>query len=348
LNLFNRVPDNRASDRPKLPGVIDTLGSGYRILNRHLYLLLLPILLDLFYWLGPRLSIDPVARRALQFVDDLAATSTTAAAGSQTAQSWDMVRSVLDAMGKSFNMFSLLSTPLSIPTLLSSQDLQTPAWVGGMPAFTAAQPGQAFWLAILLLVVGVVLGSIYMGLVVQVVRDGLLHLGPLARQAPLNAGRYIGLMLLLLVILFFVGVPLALFVGLMGLLVPLLGSVLVVVVWAVLLWLYLGLFFTVSALFFSGVGPLRAMFYSITVVRLSTSSAMGIFVVIVLISLGIPYVWSAIGSSDLATLVGIVGNGYIGTGLTVAATVFYRDRIAAVTANQKPLVNSQPSVPSQQ
>ena len=104
MNLFNRVPDNRASDRPKLPGVIDTLGSGYRILNRHLYLLLLPILLDLFYWLGPRLSIDPVARRALQFVDDLAATSTTAAAGSQTAQSWDMVRSVLDAMGKSFNL----------------------------------------------------------------------------------------------------------------------------------------------------------------------------------------------------------------------------------------------------
>jgi hypothetical protein len=348
LNVFNRGLNSRAPDRPKLPGVIDTLGAGYRTLNRHLYLLLLPILLDLFYWLGPRLSLEPVAKQALQTVDELAASSATAAAGTQTAQSWDMIRSLLDTMGRSFNMFSLLSTPLSIPSVLSSLDLQTPTWLGSMPTFTASQAGQVFWLAVLLITLGVLLGSVYMGLAVQVVRDGHLQPGPLARRVPLNAGRYIGLLLLAVAVAFFVGVPLALFIGLVGLLVPLLGSILVIIVWAVLLWLYLGLFFTVTALFFSEVGPLRAMLYSITVVRLSTSSTLGIFLVIVLISLGIPYVWGSIGSSDLAMLVGIVGNAYVGTGLTVAAMIFYRDRIAVVTAAAKATTGNQPPGPGQQ
>ena len=44
---------------PKLPGIIDTLSAGFQTVNRHLYLLLVPILLDLFYWLGPRLTVKP-------------------------------------------------------------------------------------------------------------------------------------------------------------------------------------------------------------------------------------------------------------------------------------------------
>ena len=39
-------------------GVIDSLSAGYRFLVRRLDLLLIPVLLDLFFWLGPKLSIE--------------------------------------------------------------------------------------------------------------------------------------------------------------------------------------------------------------------------------------------------------------------------------------------------
>jgi hypothetical protein len=101
------------------------------------------------------------------------------------------------------------------------------------------------------------------------------------------------------------------------------------------LWLYVSLFFTVDALFISEAGPLRAVRSSITAVRLSTSSAIGLIILSVVISLGMSYVWSALGPSEIAALASILGNAYIGSGLVVASMIFYRDRINALINMQK-------------
>jgi hypothetical protein len=76
-------------------------------------------------------------------------------------------------------------------------------------------------------------------------------------------------------------------------------------------------------------------------VRLSTSSALGLLLTLVLISWGMSYVWGMLGSSDLATLAGILGNAYIGTGLTVASMIFYRDRMNLLVSKQPPAVSNQ-------
>jgi hypothetical protein len=49
---------NRAVDRAHAgapPSVIDTLTAGYETINRRPWLILLPIALDLLFWLGPKL-----------------------------------------------------------------------------------------------------------------------------------------------------------------------------------------------------------------------------------------------------------------------------------------------------
>ena len=43
--------------REQSAGIIDTLTSGYGLINRWPALLAPPILLDLFLWFGPRLSV---------------------------------------------------------------------------------------------------------------------------------------------------------------------------------------------------------------------------------------------------------------------------------------------------
>ena len=56
---MNRLLGGDEAARP--PGVIDTLTAGYETINRRLWLLLLPVGLDLLFWLGPKLSIVRLA-----------------------------------------------------------------------------------------------------------------------------------------------------------------------------------------------------------------------------------------------------------------------------------------------
>ena len=46
--------------RSQVPGVIDTLTAGYNLVNRHPWLLVLPLLLDVALWWGPQLSVAPL------------------------------------------------------------------------------------------------------------------------------------------------------------------------------------------------------------------------------------------------------------------------------------------------
>src|SRR5215211_467087 len=67
---------------PPPPGVIGSLKAGFDVVAGHVFLILIPLLLDLFLWLGPRLSVSKVlgpvysllfeqARRGLTTPDDV-------------------------------------------------------------------------------------------------------------------------------------------------------------------------------------------------------------------------------------------------------------------------------------
>src|SRR5689334_7802225 len=48
-------------------GIIDSLASGFEIVTAHLQILLLPLSIDLFLWLGPRFSFRPFMPSLEQF-----------------------------------------------------------------------------------------------------------------------------------------------------------------------------------------------------------------------------------------------------------------------------------------
>lgn len=43
---------------PPPPGIINSLKAGFDAIAAHIYAIILPILLNLFFWLGPRLRMD--------------------------------------------------------------------------------------------------------------------------------------------------------------------------------------------------------------------------------------------------------------------------------------------------
>ena len=57
-----------ARDEQPLPGVIDTVGLGYAALAMRPQVLLPPILLDLYLWLGLRLTAKPFTARLVTWI----------------------------------------------------------------------------------------------------------------------------------------------------------------------------------------------------------------------------------------------------------------------------------------
>jgi hypothetical protein len=73
-------------------GVIDTISAGYAALNRQLWVLLLPVLVDLFLWLGPQVSFSPLVEPILsRGLETVRAVSAQSAAELEAADATDLV-----------------------------------------------------------------------------------------------------------------------------------------------------------------------------------------------------------------------------------------------------------------
>jgi hypothetical protein len=89
----------------------------------------------------------------------------------------------------------------------------------------------------------------------------------------------------------------------------------------------LHLVFVVPGLLLGRRRLLQAVGESILLSHVNLSSVIGLVVLTVVIYQGLAYAWTLPSSDSWALLVGIVGNAVVGTGLTGAAFLFYRDRL---------------------
>ena len=119
----------------------------------------------------------------------------------------------------------------------------------------------------------------------------------------------------------------ALVFGASAMVAPLLG----IAVWAVSVGLVgyacLHLLFVVHGVLLGGKKLIRAIWESVVFIHAQLPAVAGLVVVIVVVYQGLGRVWSLPASSSWLTLVGIVGNACIATGLTAATFVFYEQRM---------------------
>lgn len=309
-----------------MPGVIDTLTGGYATVNRQLWIILIPILLDALLWLGPQISLAPVLSSAVAAVD------VPAEFGNESARTAEQVRrSILDAMGD-FNVLTLLSGPtlISVPSLIVA--------LGGRGAFSFVDDAStAVGLVVGALVGGTLLGSLYRGAIAQQVREGRAAPSRLVNEALAGWGRVFGLMMVLLGVMLLFGIPLSVVIGSAALISRDLLSLGLLLVSTVSLAVGLYLAFALDAIFVSQVGPLQAIRNSVAVVRTSFWPTVLLLSLVVLILLGMGRVWELLASqASWGTPVGIVGNAYIATGLAAASMAFYRDRINRLESPARP------------
>lgn len=302
-----------------LPGVWQTIAAGFDLTSKHLWLAILPIILDCFLWLGPRLSGRPIIERLAAMMP------ADPAVGDLSAQ--------LLALAPRTNLFTSLSIPLvGLPALM----------VGATPEKTPLTPpiielnNAGLWIGLFLVLTltGVLLTAVYFTLIAREVgRAG--GSAPLAAPALLGRIgrlwlRFLALGLLLIVLAFVlylpllpIGLLLSLVSSALGLLVLFLGPVL-------LLWVIIYLFFAPHGMALYGRSLLQAASESVQLVRGQFIPALGLLLAVFVIRNLLAMVLLLADDGSWLTLASILGHAFVTTSLVTSTFIFYRDRYLAL------------------
>jgi hypothetical protein len=307
-------------------GVIDSLSAGYRFLGRRLDLLIVPILLDLLFWLGPRLSLAPLFKQAAAFYSQAA---TLDGMPTEMVDISQQMATVLGQLGENSNLLGVLA---------NSSLLHVPSLLGGSSPLSERTviEVQSSLAAILLLIgfslLGVLIGVIYMNMLARTLPIGD---GPKAS----NVGEFLTVvvrhwvMVLLYVALVIVAllvgsIPITLATALLSLISPFFGSLIFMLLSGALLVLFFYLYFVTAALIMDNLPVHRAITQSFVLVRNNFWSMLGFVLLYNVITLGFAYILASLAAmTPIGTIAAILLYAYICSGLAMGMLVFYRTRV---------------------
>ncbi|HHX43292.1 MAG TPA: hypothetical protein GX714_04800 [Chloroflexi bacterium] len=294
--------------------IIDTLTAGFNTVTRRLWLIVVPVALDVFLWLGPKLSVAPVIRDTLATLQStIAMMPPPAGTDASLTEAFQVMAEELQATIGQTNLLALLAWGrLGMPSIGVARPINPE--VDRIIELTSA--GQMLGAQVIILLAGLFLACIFLAMLGHEVRGEGVGIRRLVHAVP----RYF---VRLVVILVPLGIGILFAVSVSVVLGPL-----AFIIWALMLWVLLYLSFVPQAVTMAEESPVRALWSSFLVVRTGFWSALGLILLTNLIGTGMSAIWRTIMDTSPGMVVAILGNAYIGSGLTAAAFIFYRDRVA--------------------
>lgn len=323
-----------------LPGVFSTLSAGFELTTRYLWLMLVPAALDLFLWIGPRLSFRPL-------IEGLLATSLAQLPAGMPALD---AAALTEAAGR-INHFAYLSVSLlGVPALMA----------GPMPEKTPITPlvidggGLGAWLGWLVVftLAGLLLTALFYNLIAYAMRRAMAAANAAAATTaaaaananatppalpPLGPARFlrrtlqtwlrlVALLALAVGVMLVILIPVALLAGFVALLSQAVAVFVLFGAVVLIMWLLMFFSYTPQGML---LNPRRLPFAIADSVRLfqrNLPAALGLLVVVVLARQLLSTVLLTADSGTWVTTINILAHAYIVTALTVALFIFYRDR----------------------
>ena len=314
------------ADTAKLPGVFETIATAASALIAQPWLLLLSIVVDVYLWLGVRLSPAAIALPLRQL-----------AAGQPGAEAAWLTEGLTES-AQSGDLAVVVG--LFIPSLVTG--LGTSALPGPWPrpVLDPGGLGASVLLAVGLAIVGVT-GLMTLGAMLARVVRGVSPLGDrLARSAVLATARYLAFQLMAVLAIAILVVPASLVGGLLLLfglnLMPLILLVCsLLAITAVVVFAFVG-----EAILVAEVGPLRAMALSFGVVQRNPWTTLGLLAVLWIVLLTVPELVGRLTETSLGIALAIVTYAFVATSLALARIQFFADRLAYWRAGAPPVRRS--------
>jgi hypothetical protein len=305
-------------------GVLGALRAGFAVVNNRLELALFPLALDLFLWLGPRLSLKPLMTALLQAMEPAAAAYRSDA---QMTQQFDQLRAMFTAIGNQYNLFSVLSTaPLGLPSLMAGRLPESVPTGVPLAVWPVSNPLLQLDLFILFSLAGLFLGALYFNCIAQQLRTPRADLRQLLRQVLGDWVRLAVFAVLVALALLVLLTPVWVVGGLVAALIPQVGVLVFVASLTVAMWAVFYLGFAVPAMIVQRRGLFGALWDSVRVAQWNLAATAGLYTALFLVNLVLTAIWALVNPDSWVMLAALGGNALVSTALVAALFVFYQDR----------------------
>jgi hypothetical protein len=303
---------------PPPPGVVGSLRAGFDAIASHFLVILLPLGLDLWLWLGPHLSLEKF------FKPTLADFGRMAGAGGMPAVDIDQMLKAYNMLFHEFNLFSMLRAfPIGIFSLMAGiMPLNTPL---GEPTIWQVSTAENL-LAILFgfTLAGWLGGGLFfywVSAIVIPVKDDRIR----SIQAVLQTAFF---SLVWMVVSFLLGMPVLLVVYLLFALSSALAQGVLLFLGFLSMWLLVPLFFSPHGIFIKKQNALVSIVNSVRMARFTLPTSSMFVLSTFLLGIGLNFLWSVPPEDSWMMLVGIFGHAFVTTALLAASFIYYRDMTA--------------------
>jgi len=316
----------KVEEFPPPPGVINSLRAGFETVSSHVVLIILPAVLDILLWLGPRLSVDGLVNPFLSLAFNQTRLNLTASPDVDRVSQIQALSREFSELMERFNLFSLLGrmqiSPIGISSLLAqTMPVETP--FGSQLVVEISSGLSLFAWVFLLTVTGWILGGLYFRWVSETALGdaqpgaGISFMWAILQTVLLSVLWTVGLMMILF--------PVMIILTILTMLSPVLAAGVIFIIMMLSFWLIVPLFFTPHGIFVRRQNAFSSVFSSLRMARFTLPTS-GLFVLCVFVlSTGLNYLWSIPPDNSWMTLVGIGGHAFITTALLAASFVYYRD-----------------------
>jgi len=304
---------------PPPPGVVGSLRAGFDAIASHLTVILIPLALDLFLWLGPRLHVDRLFQPIFDEMSRYARYSGFPSADLKTLQENS---TLILAQLQEFNLLSVLRTfPIGVFSLMSgAMPNQTP--LGAPSIIQVDSVFTLFGWIVLLIFMGWMCGGLFFRWVSLVVVDP-------AHPVDNRVGQSILQTMLMSVMYFILGImlgtPLLIVLALIMAASPLLAQGLLLILGLLSMWLVVPVFFSPHGIFLRRQNVFSSIYSSLRMARFTMPTSSLFVLSVLLIAYGLNFLWNIPASDSWMALVGIFGHAFVTTSLLAASFIYYRD-----------------------
>jgi len=301
----------------KQPKVIDAIRAGYDTLSTHIYLLLFPILLDVFFLFGKRLLITNQIGKLISNV------TIPSSASADVLKSWEELSANMLESFKSFSLTAFLrSFPIGVPSLLAYRPMEVNP-VGTIATTQVESFGSTLMYVLVFSLVGFLLGALFFLLIRNSIKGKILSVpsGQLSQQFLSLFALPVTIVLLSVVIL----TPALFLIAIFNTILPILGSLGYFLLSLGLISAAIPLFFTAHEILLTGNTFANADRESIRTVR-PTNGKSSIFIMVAFFATyATNFLWQIPKDGSWMLIVSILGHALVTTIFFVASFHFYID-----------------------
>ena len=303
-----------------LPGVFATIAAGFDLIAKHLWLLLLPVILDIFYWLGPRLRFQEIIEQVVALLP-------------QEADVLSMAPQLLEIAPRT-NLFTTLTVQLiGVPALLvgsvpektpiATQALEISSWLNWIGLFLTFS------------IIGLMLTALFYTLIAyavskQALNGEIFSAGEWAKRFGYSWLRLMVLALFFLLVVVIIYIPLITISTILFFINGTLGSLILLAGPFILIWITIFMFLAPFGIVLNGRPVLKAVIESVRLVQTNLVTALLLLLTVILIGTVLDWILFGVENGTWMTLINILGHAFVSTALIAALFLYYRDRYTAL------------------